>query len=451
MKSFHNILAQNVFLPASDIITGQSISHFLKFLLKSHNWNREHLLEHQLNRLKLLITHSYETVPFYTKKYKALGIVPSDIKSLDDLSILPIITKEELRSNKLDHFSIGTPPKSYYVSFSSGSTGEPFEYRISKPALSFTKAAAIRAWIWNGYNLGDKYIKISMHPRKSIIKRIQDIMNRSLLLASNDLSPDVFRVFLDEIMRFDPIILRGYPVPVLFLANLIKEQQCEFKKGSLLAINTTGSTLFDDTRETIESAFSVNIFDSYSCEAGANFTQCPLCGSYHPGEEYAISEFVADSYTEYDSDRALRHITTDLYNFASPFIRYDTQDYIVPYEDGQVQCSRPFKSIQKIKGRDGDILVTPSKKYFFTETFLAYFHYVKQVNQVQIVQDRADHVSFNLVVNTLYDESVEQQLKEYWQNKFGDDITLSINVVDEIKLTPTGKRRTVIRNPDISI
>jgi phenylacetate-coenzyme A ligase PaaK-like adenylate-forming protein len=47
----------------------------------------------------------------------------------------------------------------------------------------------------------------------------------------------------------------------------------------------------------IEKVFGVNIFDAYSCEGGAVFYECPLHGCYHPSEEYAIQEYIEDSFT----------------------------------------------------------------------------------------------------------------------------------------------------------
>ena len=451
MYLLRNKLTQNVVLPLSDLFTGQSINSSLRFLLESHSWSRDRLIEHQLLRLKYLVAYCYANVPFYAKKMREIGIIPSDIRSIEDLAAFPIVTKEELRLYKQDHKALNVSPKSYIVHSSSGSTGEPFQYRISKAASSFTKAAAIRGWIWNGYSLGDKYVKISMNPRKSTIKQIQDILNRCMYLSATELTQDSFRRILEAIVGYDPKFIRGYPVPMFFLANLVNDKLRSYMGKSLIGINTTGSTLSDGKRAIIESAFGVKIFDSYSCEAGANFTQCPLCGKYHPGEEYAISEFIADEYTKNDPDRPLRHITTDLYNLASPFIRYDTQDYVVLDNTGDIQCSRPYKSVTKIKGRDGDIIVTPSRKFFIVENFVAYFEYIKEVEMIQVVQTRVDHIEINLKVFDTFSKNIEQEIKTYWEKQFGPDTSVSINVVDQIKLTSTGKRRTVIRDKSIDL
>ena len=50
----------------------------------------------QFARLKNLVEHVYNTVPFYKKKLDEAGVKPSDIKSLKDIAKLPFTTKSDL-------------------------------------------------------------------------------------------------------------------------------------------------------------------------------------------------------------------------------------------------------------------------------------------------------------------------------------------------------------------
>ena len=50
-------------------------------------------------------------------------------------------------------------------------------------------------------------------------------------------------------------------------------------------------------REFIEEIFNTRVYDSYSCEGGANVSQC-YEGYYHSSEDYAISEFIEDNYSK---------------------------------------------------------------------------------------------------------------------------------------------------------
>jgi phenylacetate-coenzyme A ligase PaaK-like adenylate-forming protein len=449
--SIINLLSENLVLPISDIATGYSISKNLNFLLKSQWWNEKKIKDYQEIKLRKLIKHSVDTVPYYHDLFKNLKLKPEDIQSYDDLKKLPILTKTGIKKEGLERFISNKIPKNKIIKISSsGSTGEPLQFLVTNNSESFLKSAAIRGWYWMGYRLGDKYVKISMNPRESRIKKAQDFVNNCLYLSSTQLTEVEFLKIIRQIEKYNPKIIRGYPVPLFFLAEMI-EKRGGIRCSNLLAINTTGSTLHENMRDKIQNVFNVKIFDSYSCEGGTIFFQCEELNHYHPAEEYAISEFIEDEFTKNDPDKARRHITTDLCNYAFPFIRYDTEDYIMLGNEVNCKCGRNFLNISRIKGRDSDILVTPSGKYLIVENFVAYFEWVPSIEQFQIYQKRLNLIKMRFIVNNLFNEKIKKELYDYWQNYIGDDVEIIFEIVDEIKLTPTGKRKNVIRNADIKL
>lgn len=452
MVNIRKLFAENVLLTASDFITGGMTRQQLKFLLKSQYWPKTDIDEYQNVQLRKLIRHCYHNVPFYRDVMKQKRLTPSDIRTKSDLVKMPIITKDDLRKAGSKTQATNIAKGRLYYQASSGSTGEPFRYSTVKTAESFLKASAIRAWYWHGYRLGDRYVKISMNPRSSFIKKLQDGVNNCNYLSAQQLSEADFMKIIDGILGFDPIIIRGYPVPLFFLSELMHAKVGEYSGKSLKGINTTGSTLYPDVKQKIESSFNSKIFDSYSCEGGSNFSQCDICGLYHPTEEYAISEYVSDSYTLNDPDKPKRHITTDLVNYASPFIRYDSQDYLVVRDnEPRLNCARPYDQIEKIKGRESDILKTPGGKYLIVENFVAYFEYVPEVDIFQVIQSQLNKIDINVVVNSGFNDSILGRIYDYWREYIGNDVEVHINVVDELTLTPTGKRRTVVRDSKIKL
>ena len=59
--------------------------------------SREQIREWQDERLTKQVKHVYDNVPYYRAKMEEVGLVPEDIKSMDDLHKLPFLTKEDLR------------------------------------------------------------------------------------------------------------------------------------------------------------------------------------------------------------------------------------------------------------------------------------------------------------------------------------------------------------------
>lgn len=445
-----NTIGKNIFLPIGDLLSGYKVADYLSFLQEAQYWDKGKIEDYQNNELRKLIHHAYQNVQYYKELFDKYGYKPTDINTKDDLKKLPILTKSEIKKNRNKFLAKNILNNQLIFSSSSGSTGEPFQFYKTKDSESYLKAALLIAWSWMDYSIGDKYVKISMNSRSSLKKRIQDLMNNCLYLSSTQISSTDFTSIAKKIIEYEPLFIRSYPVPLTVLASQIKENFGYYSGKGLRAINTTGSTLTEKNRTEIESVFKVSIYDSYSCEGGTVFSQCSN-KIYHPIEHYAISEFLEDDFSSIDIEKPLRHITTDLHNYSFPFIRYDTQDYIVLGEEKSCSCGREYRNIKKIKGRDSDILITPSGKYLIVENFVAYFEWINEVDQIQIIQEQIDEITINLVVNESFKPETMIQIQKYWDDYIGDNVRVVVSIVNEILLTPTGKRRTVIRNPEISL
>jgi phenylacetate-CoA ligase len=450
---FYNYLSENIILNISDLVLNRTISRNFSLLMQSQWWSGQELKNYQDRKLVELINHAYYNVPYYYELFKKLGLKPEDISTKEDLIKLPILTKEEIRKNYPEKILSGNlKKKDYYITGSSGSTGEPLKYLISKEAYSMNTAAKLRGWYWMGYRLGDKFVKLSQNPRKKTEKKLQDLINRDRYLYVQQLTNENFKNIYEELRLYQPRIIRGYPDPLMFLALYIQKNG----RNDIypIAINTTGNVLYPEARELIEKQFNCRIFDSYNSEAGAVAFECETHSSYHLAMEYAITEIIHDG-KEAEPDQKGKLITTDLLNYAMPFIRYDTQD-IVTKGPGKCTCGRNLEIITRIEGRDNDILITPSGKYLIVHNFTGYFQrsdtpaYGK-VDQFQVMQKSIDYIEINLVKGNGFTEEIREEILKYWQDYIGNDVHVKVNVVEQIPLTVSGKRRFLVRNPEIPL
>ena len=447
--SIRNTLTKNFILPLNDTILGYNISKNLSFLLKSQYWTKEELEAFQNKQLKKLISHSYTNVQYYRELFDSLNLKPHDIQTKADLHKLPILTKDIIRKNIKNGKIIAKniPEKQMIYSSSSGSTGEPLQYFRTKESHSFAYACGIRAWYWMGYRLGDKYVKLSQNPRNRTIKKLQDKVNNTKYLFSQQLTDENFEKIIEKINMYQPKVIRGYPDPMTFLANYIKKKNVRIFSPEV--INTTGNILYKEARELIEKQFGCRIFDSYNCEGGANVSECETHNCYHSSMEYAFTEIISNSVEVNNGERG-RLITTDLHNYATPFLRYDTQDYVVKAK-GKCSCGRELLAIEKIDGRDSDILVTPKGKFLILHNFTGYFEWVDSVDHFQVRQEKTDEFHLFLKVNSRFTKEIEKEIKEYWEEYINEDVEIKIFVVDDIYFTSSGKRRFLIRNNAIKL
>lgn len=447
--SLRNLITEKLILPVADVAVGHNISKQLSFLKKSQWWSFNDLREYQNEQLRMLIRHAYENVPYYKEVMIDAKLMPNDIKSVDDLYKMPILTKEKFKENFPHKLTAQNLDKSkYFFAFTSGSTGKPIRLSITQKAYGFNMACNLRGWYWMGFRLGDKIIKISQNKRKSAIKIWQDKVNHTLLFPQT-YTKESFYQFIKELEKYKPKFLRSYPDPLLFISSMTKNENIDLPE-TLKGINTTGNILFDNVRQLAENQFKTKITDSYSCEGNPNLFECNTHECYHSSMEYGIIEVLDKDGKEVGPGEQGRLYSTDLQNFASPFIRYDTQD-VLEKSKNECSCGRKLIPINRIIGRDNDILRSIDGQYMIGQTFTTYFKYIHSITQFQIYQKKEDEFEFRFVTTDEYNDKLHEEILDHWQEKIGSNSTIEIRILDEIPLLVSGKRRFLIRDESIDL
>lgn len=422
-------LHEHIILPLSDLLKGESVHKYLRRLRKAERWSTEQIYNFQQERLQLLLLHAAKHVPFYRDWFQLNGTDPLTVK----LEQLPIVDKNLMRHEGIDRFS-AQPSPNRIAARSSGSTGEPFSFFITREAYSVNTAAKLHTWYQAGYRLGDRYMKIANGARHGRLKTLQDRINRCVYVPFYSMDDSTLKEILERIETTRPTIIRSYPVPLYLLAQYRLEHPGF--QHSPRHIMTTGSTLPLAYRNTIERAFGCDVIDSYSCEGTPNTYETKDHDGYHVTKFYGIIE-VLDNNNSPISDGIGRVVSTDLWNLAHPFIRYDTQD-LVEVKDG---------IIQRIMGRECESLVTAGGHRFTVHNFVGFFQEDNRptrqsVTAYQVVRRRDGGITFRLVVNDQYTPAIEHYIIDFWQQQLG--VSVSVETVDHIPLMHNNKRLTII-------
>ena len=104
----------------------------------------------QDRKLRAIVRHAWSASPFYRRKFRAAGITPDDIRSVDDLVKLPPTTKAEVQAaGPTGALAVGPWAGDTVVEPTSGSSGKvlhvhhtPEAYDTSPSATSGTSATA---------------------------------------------------------------------------------------------------------------------------------------------------------------------------------------------------------------------------------------------------------------------------------------------------------------------
>jgi len=436
--SYINILANRIFLPTMDLMFRFQIKKFLDFLNKSQYWSKNELEAFQIERLKILISFVYDNVPYYRKIMKDNKLIPDDFKNINDISKFPIQTKDNIRKGIREGSLISTSidASKLIYSSSSGSTGEPLQFYIDKVCNSINKATGIRAWQWMGFELGDKILRINYLPRDNIKKRLQDKFSNNRYIQINILDNKDIHNIIKNLNTFKPKVLRCYPEPLYRIAKYIQENHIDIV--NIPIVSTTGSKIFNHQRELIEQVFKAELFDGYSCEGGSTISECEK-HSYHSAMEYAITEIVDED--DYPTKKG-RHITTDLWNIACPFIRYDSGD-ILSLTDEKCLCGRELLRIEEVFGRESEVIITPDNNYIYAPTIVGFMQDYKGVDQFQLNQTDFDKIIIRLKINDKYNSIEEKNILQLLNTLTDEKMNIEIDYVDSIPLLHNGKRKII--------
>jgi phenylacetate-CoA ligase len=438
---------RSVIFPALELYSGTNIQQHLAELKKSQWWTKTQIEELQNKKLQALVHHAYENVPYYHRIFTQKGITPDDIKTKNDLKKIPVLTKDQIRKNLPDLLAKNIPESRRIEIHSSGSTGEPVKYYIDNNSYSADWAQTFRGWGWAGFQIGDPYVKLSLNPRKSYRKKIQDLFLNCRYVYAAGFTEQVIKAEIEKIHRFNPKLIRDYSSHLYTLARLMEKSNIQYN-GAVVV--TTGDMLYPHYRELIEKQFQCKIFDGYGGESTPIAFECEEHNGYHLCDEDVIVEFLADN--ENVAPGELGGIVfTNLENYAMPFIRYTIGD-VGTYSDEACPCGRGLSLMKSIEGRDSDIVRTPSGDFIVVHFFTILFEYMEGVDQFQVTQERIDHLTVKIVKNQYFSDTDLNHIQNEIQKRVGADVDIEINFVNEIPLSGrSGKRRFVISKIPISL
>lgn len=114
-------------------------------------------------RLKNILVSAYRHVPYYKKIMRDIGYSPEkDYNGPDDLKILPVTTKKDIKANDINLFlKEGVDKEKLYFDCTSGSTGIPLKIYFSYHEKTILTANWLRMLFLNGYSPFDRYFTLT--------------------------------------------------------------------------------------------------------------------------------------------------------------------------------------------------------------------------------------------------------------------------------------------------
>lgn len=401
------------------------------------------LRQMQLKMLRAVVSHAYEKVPYYHRKFRAAGVKPNDVKGFDDLRKIPVTTKFEVQDCDVkDVVASGFDVKRLVRRTTSGSTGIPLATFADRRFLDFEEAVWMRAWFEDGLRVRDKMAVIAdprTFPKGKTFFRTWWLAKRCRISIFDSVERQ-----LELLSEFKPDVVKGYASSLYLLA----EEADDLKTNVKPRLVFSGAELLDEhSRKKISTAFGAEVFDFYACsELGLLGWECKAHRGFHVNADSVLIEFLDEDGETVAPGEGGRIVGTSLFNYAMPFIRYDLGDVAIPLDE-ECSCGVTLPLMQVVEGRLDDFLLATDGRRIPPTVFFPYpFENMDEIKQFRVVQERRDKLQIELVPKGefLNEGSFFEKAEKRIKQLFGEDMQVEFKVVDAIPLDKTGKLRKVI-------
>jgi phenylacetate-CoA ligase len=384
------------------------------------------LQEHKLARL---VDHAWRTVPYYRKLFDGIGLEPGDVRSLDDLTRIPVTTKAALlAAGEEARLSSAFAREKLRRYTTSGTTGQPFTvYR--EPATTRRQTGRYtRALVAAGYRPGAPMLIVGDRARKKPVKQGWRLWRR---VYTQDSPESVLAAY----HAHRPAIVYGWVTPVRLLAELLRD--AGGARHTPRAVVTTAESVDPPTRALIEGTFGCRVHEIYgSAELGTAAWQCRERDGFHVAEDAVVGEILPDP-----QGGAGSLVATNLERMAMPFIRYATADLATWGESAPCPCGCRFRRIARIEGRQVDILRLPGGRSLSPFILAMTMSHTPGVRRYQIVQDAVDRVRVRMEGNIAGE--LGDRVAAALAAELGDGVAVAIESVPSLEPPPGQKFRLV--------
>lgn len=386
-----------------------------------------------------LVAHAVKTTAFYSK-YQG--------KTLDEF---PIINKKTCLENYNDFISENYKAQNLHKMSTNGSSGTPFtilqDARKRSRVIAELKAfMAIRGLLPN-----QKMIYLdAMSARNKCKTRYEQWKENIWRIDISNLGKANVEEVISFMERYAGKVVLGYPSTMEWLANY-SENDVRIKRLKINTVITAGETLHSETRRKAKETFGeqCDILSRYSNQEMGIFGQEKSeYGSYLLNHSsYYFECLKLDQDKPVDEGEIGRIVITDLYNYAFPLIRYDTEDTGIMGMDQKVSL---YPVLKTVYGKKKDILFDYKKEPVIPDVIDEMFFGKNNIKQWKLIQEDYARIHLFVCCNEEGKGDIETIIKQL-KSVFGESTQVIVDYVDRVKDEKGGKYRYIVcKIPDLA-
>ncbi len=421
--------------------------HWLGRLQESQWWSPGKLRDWQEQKLRGLLRHASQNVPYYQDLFRAQGIEIEKLSVSDsDWRKIPLLSKDTVRK-EFDRLHATDRTRSFIKVETSGSTGFPVKWNVDQEATDLHHAVKFRSREWWSFRIGDPHVWLwgddEILGSRKVLRDLWLYNKRVLRLL--DLSQSSVEIYFRKLLRWKPAYLYGYPSGFMQFAQLCVGRGLAPRSLGLKGIISTAEILTEAQGKYLRQIFGCPAIDEYGCaEAQVIAFECPE-GNMHMSDDALRVEFLKNG-LPVEPGQLGEVVVTDLYNEVMPLIRYRTGDMGSPLE-GQCPCGRGLSLMHLTVGREVDMIRLPNGEIVHPEIFTPphnnpFFQPLSHlVKQFRVVQETPTRFRIQVVADESQMKIIQERFVKLVHHYLGEGFDVEMERVSDILREPSGKLR----------
>lgn len=398
-------------------------------LMRRNRWSRARLDDLRRAKLRRLIRHAYENVPYYRALMDRSGVTPGDIANPSDLAKLPVTSKTDLRRAGED--CLARAHGELTTLYTSGHSGIPFEVRLTPAEYRTRRLREFRMLIAAGVRPRDRLTLLGpVRTRPSRLHRKLGFYRLEVISLTQPVE-EQFRRLRDS----RPDVLWAYPT---VLKSVLCFARCELRELVRPRLLITSSEVMEPLfrEQILASNPGLEIVDIYgSTEAGRIAAMCSARRGLHVEDDALIVELLDGALPA----APIAHgtvVLTCLDQLAMPLIRYEQGDLCRLLPDG-CSCGRQTPLLEPPIGRGSEMITLPSGRKISAARLEVALRYETALLQFSFVQDSLHHIEAQLCFKQDPPAGRIQEIQQHLEEYLEENQTLTIRVVPEMQFEGT--------------
>lgn len=399
--------------------------------------SREVLHYIQSKRLRKLVERCYNNVPLYKQRMDEAGILPGDIKDIDDVKKLPFTTKQDLRDTY--PFGLFAVPREELarIHASSGTTGKQTVVGYTKADIDAWATGAARSIVMAGGTKAD-LVHVSygygLFTGGLGLHYGAEKLGATAIPVSSGNTKRQVQILQD----YGSDILCCTPSYAMYIGETVRDMGVDPKTLRVRAGIFGAEPWTEEMRREIERLLAIEAFDIYGLSeiAGPGVAcECHQHNGLHINEDMFYPEVIDPDTGETLPDGTYGELVfTCIGKEALPLMRYRTRD-ICSLNHLPCECGRTLVRMSKPRGRTDDMLIIRGINVFPSQIESVLLELGMDPNY-QLVVDRVgnlDTLEVQIEMNErMFGDTVRSL--ESIEHKIGNALQSTLNIVAKVRL-----------------